>query len=66
MARVKAALFGDVKGRVEHRAKGFGKADGLHNRDSLWCPILPELGVPVSPANRAPESRFAAFLNIGL
>jgi hypothetical protein len=66
MARVKAALFGDVKGRVKNGAEGFGKADGLHNRGSFRRPILPELGVPVSPANRAPESRFAAFLNIGL
>ena len=64
MARVKAALFGDVKRRVENGAKGFGKADGLHNRGSFRCPILPELGGPVSPARYHPDSQFEAFLNI--
>jgi hypothetical protein len=64
MARIKAALFGDIKGRVENGAEGFGKADGLHNQGSFRCPILPELGAPVSPIQRCPESRFAAFINI--
>jgi hypothetical protein len=66
MTRVKAALFGDIKRRVKNGAEGFGKADGLHHRGSFRVTILPELGVPVSPARRAPESRFAVFLNIGL
>jgi hypothetical protein len=66
MARVKAALFGDIKGRVENGAEGFGKADGLHHRGSFRVTILPELGVPVSPVRPRPESRFAVFLNIGL
>jgi hypothetical protein len=66
MARVKAALFGDVKGCVENGAEGFGKADGLHHLGSFRVTILPELGVPVSPVRPRPESRFAVFLNIGL
>jgi hypothetical protein len=66
MARVKAALFSDVKGCVKNGAEGFGKADGLHHRGSFRETILPELGVPVSPVRPCPESRFAVFLNIGL
>jgi hypothetical protein len=61
MARVKAALFGNIKGRVEHRAKGFGKADGRHDQGSLKAGILPELGAPVSPASGAPSRALQRF-----
>jgi hypothetical protein len=54
MLGVKAALFGDIKGRVKNGAEGFGKAYGLHDDCSLGDPILPELGVPVSPAGYGP------------
>jgi hypothetical protein len=64
MARIKAALFGDIEGRVEDGAEGFGKADGLHDDCSLSGPILPELGALVSPTHTRTESRFETFLNI--
>jgi hypothetical protein len=51
---VKAALFGDIKGRVEDGTEGFGKADGLHDHGSLKVSILPELRAPVSPAGCGP------------
>jgi hypothetical protein len=58
---VKAAQFGDIKGRVENGAEGFGKADGLHNRGSFRVSILPELGALVSPASRAPSRGLTHF-----
>jgi hypothetical protein len=61
MAREKAALFGDIKGRVENGAEGFGKADGLHNLRSSGARILPELGAPVSPARRGPSRGLTHF-----
>jgi hypothetical protein len=61
MARVKAALFGDVKGCVKNGAEGFGKADGLHHRGSFRVTTLPELGVPVSPARRVPSRALRYF-----
>jgi hypothetical protein len=63
MLGVKAAQFGNIKRCVKNGAEGFGKADGLHNRGSFRVTILPELGVPVSPIQPRPESRFEAFLN---
>ena len=63
MLGVKAAQFGDIKRCVKNGAEGFGKTDGLHDDCSLSDPILPELGVPVSPVQPHPESRFEAFLN---
>jgi hypothetical protein len=54
MLGVKAALFGDIKGRVENGAEGFGKANGLHDHGSFRVLILPELGALVSPAARRP------------